>query len=144
MRGRVNIFSGLVFLCSLTSLISCENLKGDAIITDDNNNNDHRHIIIIIIIINIIIWRGQPLLEWVLQERSSLETRFQRFSYFMWNKLWINASESYHLCQSEILRMVVISLQSTVLWSERRLVLLTGFSWETQSSPADLHNQPPN
>ena len=47
MRGRVNIFSGLVFLYSLTSLISCENLKGDAI-TNDNNNNDHRHIIIII------------------------------------------------------------------------------------------------
>ena len=40
--------------------------------------------------------------------------------------------------------MVVISLQSTILLSERWLVLLTGFSWETQSSPADLHNQPPN
>ena len=48
MGGTVNIFSGLVFLCSLTSLISCENLKGDAIITNDNNNNDHLHIIIII------------------------------------------------------------------------------------------------
>ena len=33
MRGRVNNFSGLVFLCSLTSLISYHNLKGDAIIT---------------------------------------------------------------------------------------------------------------